>query len=55
MRFVLFSGKRYHMWNEMNHVVCLANIIIFQITISLTNFYLEGETKKNSPDFALPK
>ena len=30
----------------MNHVVCLANIIIFQITLSFTNFYLEVRQRK---------
>ena len=33
----------------MNHVVCSANIITFQIATSFTTFCLERETKKNSP------
>ena len=32
----------------MNHVVCSANIITFQIATSFTTFCLERETKKNS-------
>ena len=32
----------------MNHVVCPANIITFQIATSFTTFCLERETKKNS-------
>ena len=55
MRFVSFGGKRYHVQNEINHVLCTANIITVQIRTSATTFCLESETKKNSLDFALPK